>query len=427
MYKIKNPNARKLFATVRSVSISFCLLLITGLTVAFGQTNEGFEAGGKTAYAAGNVTLGSGSWYLDEALTGNLASDVKVGSYAARVRSSAGKVRMNFNVATAGTVAISYGIYGSDSVSNWELWKSTDSGSNWSQVGSTITDSSATLKTAYFTVNSAVPIRFEIRKVSGGTSNRLDFDDISLADNSGSTSVHLTMGNPSDATHDTAYPANYLMEKDQYVMSYHRDNGGPNWVSWHLDTSWLGTTPRQDDFRGDNTLPAGWYKVVSTSYSGSGYDRGHMCPSADRTLTVTDNSATFLMTNMLPQAPDNNRITWEGLEEYARDLVINDGDELYIIAGGYGNAGTINSGHVLVPTYSWKVIIVLPSGSNDVSRVTGSTRTIAVWVPNQNGINNDWKNYRVSVDYVESMTGYDFFSNVSDATENTIEAVTDNQ
>src|ERR1044072_5316099 len=152
-----------------------------------------------------------------------------------------------------------------------------------------------------------------------------------------------------------------------------------------------------------------------------------MCPSAARTATVADNSATFLMTNMLPQAPDNNRLTWEGLEEYARDLVTDDGDELYIISGGYGNAGTINSGHVLVPTYTWKVIIVLSQGSNDVSRVTTSTRTIAVWVPNQNSINSDWKTYRVSVDYVESMTGYDFFSNVSDATENTIEAVTDNQ
>jgi endonuclease G len=215
------------------------------------------------------------------------------------------------------------------------------------------------------------------------------------------------------------------MEKSQYVLSYARDNGTSNWASWHLDTSWLGSTPRQDDFRGDSTLPAGWYKVVSTSYSGSGYDRGHLCPSADRTLTVADNSATFLMTNMIPQTADNNRITWEGLEEYERDLAIDDGDEMYIIAGGYGNAGTINNGHVVVPTYTWKVLIVLPSGTNDVSRVTTSTRTIAVFIPNQSGIDHDWKNYRVSVDYVESMTGYDFFANVTDNTENTIEAVTD--
>lgn len=412
----------------RRVFLTLCVLTITLLFLAgavSAQTNEGFEAGGKASYAAANVTLGSGSWYLDDALTGNLAQDVKLGSYAARVRNT-GKVRMNFNLSTAGTVAVSYAIYGSDSVSSWELWQSADSGSNWSKVGSTVTDAAAgSLKTAYFTVNTASAVRFEIRKVSGGT-NRLDFEDVSISNNPNSTSVHLTMGNPSNAITDTSYPANYLMVKNQYVLGYHRDNGTSNWSSWHLDTSWLGSTPRQDDFRGDSTLPAGWYKVVGSSYSGSGFDRGHLCPSADRTLTVTDNSATFLMTNMIPQTADNNRVTWEGLEEYTRDLAIDDGDEVYVIAGPYGNAGTINNGHVVVPTYTWKVIIVLDSGSNDVTRVTNSTRTIAVWVPNEDDINNDWKTYRVSVDYVESMTGYDFFTNVTDSVENTIEAVTDN-
>src|SRR5687768_1291300 len=63
------------------------------------------------------------------------------------------------------------------------------------------------------------------------------------------TSVHLTMGNPSFATTDIANPLNYLMVKPQYALSYHRDRGTPNWVSWHLDKGWIGTAPRQDDFR----------------------------------------------------------------------------------------------------------------------------------------------------------------------------------
>jgi endonuclease G, mitochondrial len=414
--------SERLYVSFRSISIFFCLLLFAAPVLA--QTNEGFEAGGKTAYAAADVTLGSGSWYLDDALNGNSTSDRKVGTYATRVRNT-GKVRMNFDVTGAGTIAVTHALYGTDTSSSWELWQSTDGGSNWSKVGSTQTTSSTTLSTAYFPINTSSAVRFELRKTSGGT-NRVNFDDISISNNPNSTSVHLTMGNPSNAVTDTNYPANYLMVKDQFVLSYARDNGTPNWASWHLDTSWLGTTPRQDNFSGDSTLPTGWYKVVSTSYTGSGYDRGHMCPSADRTLTVADNSATFKMTNMVPQTADNNRITWEGLEEYSRNLAINDGSELYIIAGTYGNAGTINSGHIVVPTYTWKVIIVLPSGTDDVSRVTSSTRTIAVWVPNQNGINNDWKTYRVSVDYVESMTGYDFFTNVTDATESAIESVTDN-
>lgn len=84
--------------------------------------------------------------------------------------------------------------------------------------------------------------------------------------------------------------------------------GTPNWVAWHLQSEDMGSAPRQDDFRSDNTLPSAWYRVVSTSYSGSGFDRGHNCPSADRTSTIAANSSTFYMTNMIPQAPTLNQV-----------------------------------------------------------------------------------------------------------------------
>lgn len=389
--------------------------------------NEGFEAGGKTSYTAANVNLGTGSWYLNDALLGNLSSDRRVGSYSARVRNT-GTIRMNFNVSSAGTFTIQHALYGSDGVSTWELWKSTNSGSSWTKVGSTVTTSSTTLNTASFTVNSSSSIRFEIRKISGG-SNRVNFDSVAITDYGTpppSGSVHLTMGNPSNAVTNTSYPTNYLMEKSAYALSYHRDNGRPNWVSWHLDSTWLGSTPRQDDFRADTTLPTGWYRVTGSDFSGSGYDRGHMIPSGDRTNTVANNSATFLMTNMLAQAPDNNQRSWATLESYCRTLA-GQGNELYIISGGYGTSGYIAGGNVAVPTYTWKVIMVLPNGTNDVSRVTTSTRLIAVLIPNQNGISTDWRSFRYSVDYIESLTGYNFYSNVPDSIENVIESVIDNQ
>lgn len=248
---------------------------------------------------------------------------------------------------------------------------------------------------------------------------------------------HMVMGNPSDATTDPNHPENYLLPKAQYVMSYHRDRGIPNWVSWHLDTTWIGDTPRQDDFRNDPSLPAGWYQVQSNDYSGSGFDRGHHTPSGDRTSSVPDNSATFFMTNMMPQAPANNQGPWEELESYCRTLVTQ-GNELYIIAGGAGQGGTgsnggvtntVAAGHVVVPAYTWKVIIVLPVGANDVDRVFKTTRTIAVIMPNnQNiGINTPWRNFRTSVDRVESMTGLNFFSNVRPMVQNIIEHRIDTQ
>jgi endonuclease G len=392
--------------------------------------SEGFEAGGKTAYAAANVVLGSGSWHMSEALTGNLTTDRKTGAFSARLRET-GFVRMNFNVATAGTVTAQHAKFGTDAGSSWELWKSTNNGSTWSKVGSTVMTSSTMLQTATFTVNSAVPVRFEFRKVSGGAS-RLNLDGIQIDSFAAPTptppppaSVHLTLGNPSGAVANTAAFDNYLMIKPQFAMAYHRDRGTPNWVSWHLDSSWLGSTPRQDDFRADTTLPAGWYRVLGTDYSGSGYDRGHMTPSADRTLTVADNSSTFLMTNMIPQLPANNQGPWASLETYCRTLA-GSGNELYIVSGPYGTQGTIASGHVTVPSQTWKVIIVLASGTNDAARVTTSTRVIAVVMPNSGAINSDWRTYRVSVDQVEALTGYDFFANAPDAAENLIEALVDN-
>ena len=252
-----------------------------------------------------------------------------------------------------------------------------------------------------------------------------------------SASEHLVMGNPSNAVVDVNQPTNYLLSKPQYAVGYNRDAGRPNWVSWHLDSTWLGSAPRQNDFRNDPSLPAGWYQVLGTDYSGSGFDRGHHCPSADRTDTIPDNSATFFMTNMMPQAPDNNQGPWEQLESYTRTL-ITAGNEVYIIAGGGGSGGTgsnggvtttIAGGHVTVPSYTWKVIIVLPAqGGNDVNRVTTSTRVIAVNMPNVQGIKlNDWKTYRVSARSIENLTGYNFFSNVPQAIQDVIETQVDNQ
>jgi endonuclease G, mitochondrial len=120
---------------------------------------------------------------------------------------------------------------------------------------------------------------------------------------------NMGLGNPSKATTDITNAENYLMVKPQYCLSYSNSKHIPNWVSWHLGMTDLGVTKRKNNFHSDSTLPPEWYHVSSTDYSKTGFDRGHMCPSADRTASEEDNSATFLMTNMVPQASNNNRIT----------------------------------------------------------------------------------------------------------------------
>ena len=244
---------------------------------------------------------------------------------------------------------------------------------------------------------------------------------------------HLTLGNPSGATPDAGQPTNYLLSKSQYALSYHRDQGKPNWVSWHLSNSWIGSAPRQDDFRSDNTLPAGWYQVQASSYIGSGFDRGHNCPSADRTSTVADNSATFLMTNMMPQAPRNNQQTWANLEDYCRKF-LSSGNELYVICGSYGKGGTGSNGYVAtldqgrltVPARCWKIVVILPIGTDDATRVSSTTRVIAIDTPNDNALSTSWGTYRTSVDAIEAATGLDLLSAVPTAVQQVVEARVDN-
>lgn len=114
---------------------------------------------------------------------------------------------------------------------------------------------------------------------------------------SATNNANLLLGNPSNAASNIASIDNYLMVKPQYVLSYNSKTKTANWVSWQLNRSWIGAADRQDNFRPDDALPAAAYKVRPNDYTGSGYDRGHIAPSADRTRNEADNSSTFLMTN----------------------------------------------------------------------------------------------------------------------------------
>jgi endonuclease G len=244
-----------------------------------------------------------------------------------------------------------------------------------------------------------------------------------------SDNPNLLMGNPSQATTDPRNDNNYLILRPQYALSYSRQKGTANWASWQLNASWFGSTPRQQNFKPDEDLPEDWYRVKSNDYTGSGFDRGHLVNSEDRRKTLEDNMSTFLMTNIVPQSPDNNRGVWVKLENYCRVLV-REGKELYIIAGVSGEGGTgekgprktLARGNIIIPKYLWKVVLVLDRPNGKVADVTANSRSIAVIIPNQQGVKNDpWEKYQTSIDQVEKLTGYDFFNNVPTSIQEAIE------
>lgn len=138
------------------------------------------------------------------------------------------------------------------------------------------------------------------------------------------------------------------------------------------------------------------------------------------------------MTNMIPQAPQNNQGAWEQLESYLR-LKVTEGNEVYIIMGSYGLGGvgnngpatTIAEGKIAVPSNVWKVAVIIPTGNTDLSRVSSTTRVIAVNTLNINATDKDWKKYRVTVRDIEKVTGYNLLSNLPQSIQDVIETKVD--
>lgn len=223
----------------------------------------------------------------------------------------------------------------------------------------------------------------------------------------------MQLGNPSNATSDTNNHSHFLIQRTVEALDYNDSLGLPNWASWNLSIGDLGGATRSDNFFADTNLPSGFYVVQQGDYSGSGFDRGHLCPSADRTDNDTDNDMVFYMSNIMPQAADNNQGVWESFENYCRTLTL-DGSEVLIICGPGGFDGSrFGNGTVAIPSFTWKITVVVPPGEGSAaSRISTATRVIALHVPNTNGISRTipWTNFLTSAGQLQSDTGLTFFS-----------------
>jgi endonuclease G len=238
-----------------------------------------------------------------------------------------------------------------------------------------------------------------------------------------SGSVHLALGAPTRAGSSD----DYLMIKPQYALSYNRERNVANWVSWNLDASYFGPVPRhKGKFLADGSLPSGFYQVQDRDYAGSGFDRGHMVRSEERTRTADDNLATFLLPNVIPQRHDLNAGPWLRLEDYLQALSQKENKELYVVAGGLFSAHPETIGHgVAVPEACFKIVVVLERGQGlpDVNR---TTRVIAVIMPNITGILDEpWGQYRTTVSDIEKRSGYTFFPLVPEPVRRGLDARVD--
>lgn len=252
------------------------------------------------------------------------------------------------------------------------------------------------------------------------------FPHPALADND--PKAQMLLGNPDNANNSQSNKEHYLLKRGQFALSYNDKLHFPNWVAWHLNKKDIGNTER-GKFVSDPDLPNGFVHIVTGDYSKSGYDRGHNCPSKDRSATRKDNDVAFYMSNITPQQHGMNAGPWEQLESYSRQLTLA-GNELYILCGHGFSAKTykrIGRSAIAVPDFGWKIIVVLPDKSgDDLARITAQTRVIAIKMPNISTISKkDWREFRTSPGELEAATGLHFFDALPKAVADTLKSKVD--
>jgi len=225
----------------------------------------------------------------------------------------------------------------------------------------------------------------------------------------------MPLGNPDGASTNSASRTKFLInQRAQYVISYNDNTHQANWVGWSYSLADDGTQARTDFWQTEELLPSGYLKIGTATF-GTGWDRGHMTPSADRTKDLTNNQVTFRMSNIIPQASQNNQGLWNNFESYCRGLAA-DGDEVVIVSGPAQFNGSRLNNQMSIPGSVWKIAVEIPNANSTAPanhRITTSARVIALLTPNTSTGLGPWQSYITSVEAIEDITGFTFFDAIT--------------
>lgn len=202
-----------------------------------------------------------------------------------------------------------------------------------------------------------------------------------------------------------------IKEYTGFTLSYNKDNRTPNYVAWELlGTEVSNEVSRSDNFWQDDDIDG---CTKHSDYTGSGYDRGHMCPAADQKWSKEAMNDCFVMANMCPQLHDLNAGAWETLESKERIWAKRDSAVMIIAGPIYTDGETyIEKSKVKVPDAFFKVLI---------APYLKEPRGIAFVYPHMKCPGN-MQDYATTIDEVEKITGFDFFSELPDEIEDKIES-----
>lgn len=204
---------------------------------------------------------------------------------------------------------------------------------------------------------------------------------------------------------------NAIVYHDFYTLSYDEKYEQSEWVAYELKKEQVvNANFKRPFFIQDKKVKTG--SADWRNYKNSGYDKGHLCPAADREFSKGAYEATFLTSNIAPQTHEFNSGIWNRLEEKIRYWAVKY-NGLYVVTAGVlqPNLKTIGKEKVAVPNYFYKIVL---------DEYQGKYRMIAFLIPNDESKRPLYE-FVVSVDKIEQLTGIDFFYQLPDVVENQLE------
>ena len=198
-----------------------------------------------------------------------------------------------------------------------------------------------------------------------------------------------------------------------FSLGYSEEHEQAAWVSYLLSRQHeRNSFERRNNFKEDPLIPGG--SASSEDYTNSGYDRGHLAPAGDLDFGKEVLAESFYMSNISPQHPSFNRGGWRALEEQVR-LWASREDSLLLVTGPVLRKGLkrIGDNQVSVTEYFYKIIL---------DARPPEVKVIGFLMANR-GIMKNIEDFVVPVDSIEALSGLDFFPQIPDVLEDSLESV----
>lgn len=207
-------------------------------------------------------------------------------------------------------------------------------------------------------------------------------------------------------------PGHQIVHYEHFTLSYNELHEQADWVAYELTQEEVALDGnRCNCFAKDRTITSG--SATSEHYLNSGFDKGHLAPSADFYQSQDANRHTYLFSNISPQSPKFNQGIWSDLEAWTRTKATQY-NKIYIITGplfinNLGYIGEDPNNRLTIPGYFYKILLRFDA--------QGKAKTIGFVLPNI-GANGTLKDYVVPVNLIETLSGIDFFPALPDTVEN---------